>query len=161
MSVEEPKADGELRREVEWRVTLRCPSWEVARQLPTANASQGEIFIRTAKPPRAGARVELDVELPDGSTLVLAGECVHSIGAARDGRPAGLSVRFDVTHAVDLALLAEITRAPGTPRDPRRGADPAPPEQLVLSEPIAEEPLHWSPGAAEAAAPPPADAPPP
>jgi hypothetical protein len=164
LSDDEPES--EPKREVEWRVTLRCPSWAVAHQLPRANASHDELSFRSGSPPRAGARVEIDVELPDGSKLVLGGECVRRWGAAeaaREGRAPGLSVRLDSTHAVDLALLAELTRAAtGAAPEPRPG--PAPPEQFVLTAPVSEEPAYQPPPeepAPAAPGPPPVAAPPP
>ena len=145
------------RSRVEWRARLRCRDWHMARRVATANVSRGGVFLVTDEPPAVGAIVDVGVELPDGTMLTLAAECVHvrsSAEAFAQGRPAGFGARFRPADAADLMLLEELAQAAGVPtevRDEREGgphrlAAPAaaaaapPPAPRVAPRPPAEPP---------------------
>ncbi|HEY3354387.1 MAG TPA: Hsp70 family protein [Polyangia bacterium] len=119
------------RFDVDWRVKLRCPDWKSAQRVAAANVSRGGLFISTHKPPTIGSQVEVLVELPDGTALLLRGACVHIRSqeqALKDGRSPGFGLKIDDTHATDLMLLEEVARASVAPVEPgAAAAPPAPP----------------------------------
>ncbi|MBI5478380.1 MAG: hypothetical protein HY906_05955, partial [Deltaproteobacteria bacterium] len=54
---------------VEWRARLRCRDWHVVHGVATGNVSRGGVFLTTSRPPAVGVRVEVELELPDGTML--------------------------------------------------------------------------------------------
>ena len=106
------------RFEVDWRVKLRCPDWNAAQRVAAANVSRGGLFIATSKPPTVGARVELAIDLPDGSNLVLRGACVHVRSpeqALELQKTPGFGLKVDDSQIGDLLLLEEMARVSATP----------------------------------------------
>lgn len=98
---------------VEWAVDLNVAQWEDALQLTTENVSRGGVFIRTNSAVPEGTRVNVTLQLPDKTSLEVAGTVVHSVDPerAKAGKLiAGFGLRFDDEHAVDLELL-EATAA--------------------------------------------------
>jgi actin-like ATPase involved in cell morphogenesis/Tfp pilus assembly protein PilZ len=137
------------RYDVDWRVKLRCQDWNAAQRVAAANVSRGGLFIATGKPPVLGSRVELAIDLPDGASLVLHGECVHvrtPEQALSQGRSPGFGLKIDDAHQGDLILLEEMARV-----------SLAPVESLE-TEPVTLSPL--VPASALATPPPASPAPP-
>lgn len=108
------KQDRAPRYDVDWSVKLRCASWSDVQQVAALNVGRGGLFVRSPAPPPVGTRVQVDVELPDGSRFQLGGVCVHTRTpeqAQREGRQPGLGVKIDSEHAGDLLLLQDIAKA--------------------------------------------------
>jgi actin-like ATPase involved in cell morphogenesis/Tfp pilus assembly protein PilZ len=118
------------RFDVDWRVKLRCPDWRAAQRVAASNVSRGGLFISTSKPPVLDSQVELLVELPDGTSLLLHGRCVHirtPEQSLKDGRSPGFGIKMDANHATDLMLLEEVARASAPAPRPAAPAHPSPP----------------------------------
>ncbi|MBK8479684.1 MAG: Hsp70 family protein [Proteobacteria bacterium] len=93
---------------VTWAVTIRAADWLEVQRLSTENVSRGGLFIRTASHALPGTRLQIELTLPDGTVFPADGEVIHSITRERaqaEGVAAGIGVRFDARHAVDLYLL--------------------------------------------------------
>ena len=103
------------RHDVDWRVILRCPDWPAAKKLAAFNASRGGIFLLTTKPPPVGAKVELNIALPDGTQVTIRGTVQHGVSpqrAASEGRSPGVGVKFDEGQEDVVALLEHRATAP-------------------------------------------------
>ena len=98
---------------VAWRARLVCASWNQAARVVVANASRGGLFVKTGRSLSEEARVELILELPNGTELCLGATVVHVRGPeqAAPGHPAGVGLRFDPEHATDLLLLESMAAA--------------------------------------------------
>ncbi|MBK6847993.1 MAG: Hsp70 family protein [Proteobacteria bacterium] len=93
---------------VTWAVSIRAADWLEVQQLSTENVSRGGLFIRTRSQAAPGTRLQIELTLPDGTVFPADGEVIHCIAAERaraEGVAAGIGVRFDARHAVDLYLL--------------------------------------------------------
>ena len=115
------------RFDVDWRVKLRCADWNAAQRVAAANVSRGGLFIATSKPPTVGARVELAIDLPDGSNLLLRGSCVHvrtPEQALQLQKSPGFGLRVDDAQMGDLLLLEEMARVVGHAHRRARAAAP-------------------------------------
>lgn len=79
-------------------IQLRCSSWKHFIQLHTRDLSRGGLFIKTGSPLAVATRVQLSLDLPDGSSLTLDAEVTHivNVDSARPDAVAGMGVRFDV-----------------------------------------------------------------
>lgn len=78
------------------RVEIRTEDRGELRALWTENISKGGLFVRTEEPPPMRARVEVQLETPDGA-ITLSAEVVHQIDAAAAanlGHPAGVGLQF-------------------------------------------------------------------
>jgi molecular chaperone DnaK len=114
--VDENKRTPAPRFDVAWRARLKCTDWVTVMRVATANVSRGGAFFSSTTPPRLGTRLVIELDLPDGNSVSLRGECVHVRTAAEarlQGRRPGFGVRFDSAHAVDLMLLEEMAKAAG------------------------------------------------
>ena len=100
---------------------LRCADWQNAERIATINVSRGGMFLRTARPVKVGARVQLTIQLPDGSSLELGATVRHvsQAGDVGEGRPGGVGVQILPEHRNELRALVEIARL-------RQGKSPRP-----------------------------------
>jgi molecular chaperone DnaK len=117
------------RFKIDWRVTLSCDDWPAAARVAASNASRGGVFLLTDKPPPIGKIVELTIQLPDAGTLKLQGTVVHVVSqeqAAAEGRGAGIGVRIDARHEMDLVLLESMAAAHDEARLPPPARAPEP-----------------------------------
>src|SRR5215831_4662737 len=99
---------------VHFQVAVACREWAHVERLITLNASRGGVFLRSPKSPLVGTPLQLDIELPDGSGLSLAGTVIHVISpeAATSLRVApGFGVKLDPAHEPDLILLESMARS--------------------------------------------------
>jgi len=134
------------RYEVAWRARLRCREWSAAYRVATANVSRGGAFLTAVRIPPVGARVEVALELPDGTVLTLAGECVHvhpPEQAREEGRPPGFGMRFDRAASGDLTKLEALAQAAGVPvevHDDDHDDDLGAPPPLAAPVPLPEAP---------------------
>jgi molecular chaperone DnaK len=151
------------RFDVDWRVKLKCADWNAAQRVAAANVSRGGLFIATGKPPTVGARVELAIDLPDGSNLLLRGTCVHVRSpeqALQLQKSPGFGLKVDDSQMGDLLLLEEMARVSAmTPAELERSLPSLQP--AAAAPPAAAPPAAAPPAAAPPAAAPPAAAPPP
>jgi hypothetical protein len=119
MTDDEGKLNRQSQRfDVDWRVRLKCSDWNAAQRVAAANVSRGGLFIATGKPPTIGARVELAIDLPDGSNLVLKGHCIHVRSpeqALATQKSPGFGLKVDEAQLADLVLLEEMARVASTP----------------------------------------------
>ena len=90
---EDDKRTPAQRYDVAWRARLKCTDWVTVMRVATANVSRGGAFFASTTPPRMGTRLVIELELPDGNSVSLHGECVHLRTAAEArrlvGRPGG------------------------------------------------------------------------
>lgn len=105
---------------VTWAVTIRATDWLEVQQLSTENVSRGGLFVCTARRLEPGTRLQIELTLPDGTVFPADGEVIHCISPERaqaEGVAAGIGIRFDPRHAVDLYLLetAAAGQAGGLP----------------------------------------------
>ncbi len=98
---------------VAWRARLVCASWDHVARVVLGNASRSGLFVKTGRSLSEGARVELSLELPNGTELRLGATVIHVRGAGQTapGRPAGVGLRFDAEHVADLILLESMAAA--------------------------------------------------
>jgi molecular chaperone DnaK (HSP70) len=109
-----PKPRAHPRRALDLLVTLTCPDWEFTERVCASNTSQGGLFLASTHPATVGSRVEITVELPDGTRLVMHGTVRHVATpeqASATGRAAGMGVEIDRRHANELMLLEKLARA--------------------------------------------------
>lgn len=105
---------------VDWRVSLRCKDWGVVSRVAAENASRGGVFLLTSRPPAVGSEVELAIQLPDGTLAELRGRVQHVVTPERalaENRAAGIGVKIDEKHAVDLLLLEQMAAAAESAED--------------------------------------------
>jgi actin-like ATPase involved in cell morphogenesis/Tfp pilus assembly protein PilZ len=115
------------RHPVDWRVKVTCKDWRMAGRVAAANASRGGLFLYASKIPPIGTKVELSVQLPDGSKLALRGTVQHVVTAeqaARTGGTAGMGVKFDEEHESDLLLLDQMAQSAEAPPPPASEPEP-------------------------------------
>lgn len=104
------------------------------------------MFLRTERKLSVGARVEVDLELPDGSHVPIQATVRHlsALGPAAPTAAAGIGVEVDATYHNELAALAEIARLRQAPTPPPSGParrrlaldhSPTPPPQRAISLP--------------------------
>jgi molecular chaperone DnaK len=92
------------------------------------------LFIATEQPPALRASVEITLQLPNRTRLVLYGQVTRVITAERaaaEGQRAGIGVTIGGEHAIDLLILDEMARAETTapaaePAEPKPAAAPRP-----------------------------------
>jgi len=111
--VDEDQVRQYRRYAVEWAVDLKVADWDEALQLTTENISRGGVFIRTNSAVPEGTRVNITLQLPDNTSLEVAGTVMHSVSpdqALATNVTAGFGLSFDSEHAIDLELL-EATAA--------------------------------------------------
>ncbi|MBK8481099.1 MAG: Hsp70 family protein [Proteobacteria bacterium] len=131
---------------VDWRATIRCPDWASAEQLAATNVSRGGMFLRTDRRLSVGARVEVAVELPDGSRVPIQATVRHVNAAGSQAPEAepGIGIEVDATYHNELAALAEIARLRQAPAPPASGParrplaldrSPTPPPRRAISLP--------------------------
>jgi Tfp pilus assembly protein PilZ len=136
----DPRGRVHPRFAVDWRVELRCPDWGVVSRACASNASRGGIFILTSRPPAVGAPVEVVLSLPDGSKVELRGTVQHVVTPERavaEGKSAGIGVRLDERHAVDLLVLEHMAEAAeGTVDVPLDDLGETPPPPVPSSQPV-------------------------
>src|SRR5262249_4052184 len=105
---------------VDWRVSLRCKDWGSVSRVAAENASRGGVFLLTSRPPAVGSEVELAIQLPDGTLAELRGRVQHVVTPERalaENRSAGIGVKIDEKHAVDLMLLEQMAAAAESAED--------------------------------------------
>src|SRR5262245_29388687 len=109
-----PDSRGAQRFPAQFKVAVTCREWKQALRLVTANASRGGVFVRARHAPQIGSALKLEIELPDGTRLVLGGTVVHVIrpeaSAGMRAQP-GFGVKFDPVHDADLILLESMAQA--------------------------------------------------
>ncbi|MEK6608520.1 MAG: PilZ domain-containing protein, partial [Myxococcota bacterium] len=101
-------------------VRVRCDTWRAFEDLYAKNLGRGGIFLRTDRPPPVLTPVHLQIELPDGRSLLLTGEVAHVVPperAAAEGRSPGMGVEF---RELDPATQAELQVLLGATRHARR-----------------------------------------
>ena len=108
-----PPAAGERRHERHLYarpVKLRLSTWEQFETLHARNISSGGMFVRSTAAFAVGARLELNLVLPDRREVSLAAEVVHVIPAERAaaGAMPGIGVRFLPMDQAARAALEEI-----------------------------------------------------
>jgi len=116
--------DREPRYDVAWKARLRCREWREAYRVATANVSRGGAFFAAPRTPAVGTRVEVSLELPDGTTVKLTGLCVHvrtPEQAKAQRRAPGFGMRFDAAAEGDLARLEALAQEAGVPVEVRDG----------------------------------------
>lgn len=128
---ERPALRSNPRLPVDWRATIRCPDWASAEQLAATNVSRGGMFLRTERELQIGARVEVAVELPDGSRVPVQATVRHvkAPDAATPGALRGIGIEVDAAYRNELAALAEIARLR---QGPAPNASASAPRPLVL-----------------------------
>jgi len=125
----EPEGTGPRRRKAERfgyeaTVTAKCSSWPKFVKLFTGDVSAGGLFVPTTKAAKVGEEIEVEVGLPDGSSLRLTGKVVNIIGkelASKRGKPPGLGIQLDPLEGgdkerFDLMLAAARAAAPKPPK---------------------------------------------
>lgn len=144
-----PALRSDPRLPVDWRATIRCPDWASAEQLAATNVSRGGMFLRTDRELQLGARVEVAVELPDGSRVPVQATVRHlkAPDAAGAGAMRGVGIEVDAAYRNELAALAEIARlrqSPAPSSDARAphpltlDRTPTPPPRRALSLPTGD-----------------------
>ena len=93
-------------------VAVQCESWNSIEQTLTADVSEGGMFVLTKRPARPSDRVRIEIRLPSGEPLRLAGRVAFRIteNVANDtGRSAGMGIALfamsDPTREAYQALL--------------------------------------------------------
>lgn len=119
------------RVEFEGSVRARCGSWPDFLQLYSENISHGGLFIRHDAPPEDGTELVVEIEMPDGSVLALAGRVAHAMTpeeAEAKGHPMGFGVEFVNVGQEQVSLLATLVKtaeqhasAPPPPLPPPKG----------------------------------------
>jgi len=95
------------------RVSIKCSSWDKAAQVVTGDVSAGGLFLVTPLPAKLGESAQLEVQLPAGKTVSLAGKIVN-VARAKKGGNAGLGVQFDPMsrdRSEAFATLIQAARA--------------------------------------------------
>src|SRR5262250_2256593 len=128
---------------VDWRVSLRCKDWGSVSRVAAENASRGGVFLLTSRPPAVGSEVELAIQLPDGTLAELRGRVQHVVTPERalaEKRSAGIGVKIDDRHAVDLLLLEQMAAAAETAEDELCHIDIPFDDLVAVPEPTAPQP---------------------
>jgi Tfp pilus assembly protein PilZ len=95
------------------QATLRCPNWQTAERIATANVSRGGMFLRTERPPAIGAKIQVTLELPDGRLVEVQSVVRHIVApeeAKRRGRAPGVGVQTLPEYTNEFKALVEIAR---------------------------------------------------
>jgi actin-like ATPase involved in cell morphogenesis/Tfp pilus assembly protein PilZ len=92
-------------------LAARCSSWSRFLELTTGDVSAGGLYVVTDRPADAGEPVELDLLLPDGATLRVAGvvvAVVDAAAAASGGKRPGLGIRLDPLAGEAAEAFAQV-----------------------------------------------------
>lgn len=110
-------------------VKVRCESWNEFEQLHATNLSRQGIFLATDHPAPVLTPINIELQLPDGQSLVLRGRVAHTVTPARAGAlntTAGMGVELvDVTADVQNKLAQLVRRSQQAPTE-KPIAPPAP-----------------------------------
>ncbi len=98
------------RYDVNWQVTLKCPAWESAQELLTANISRGGVFVVSEEVLEIGDSLEVMVEFPNDLKQIFLGTVQHVVTKeeSTEGKQPGMGIKFDKQHEVDLILLEQM-----------------------------------------------------
>ena len=99
------------RYKYEAKLAVKCASWPDVLDLFTGDISETGMFIPTARDAMVGDRIELDIELPDGSAFPLVGTVVNVLDQAKAAeyrKPPGLGVQLDPMDDTTSKRFAEL-----------------------------------------------------
>lgn len=122
-------------------IKLRCASWQQLATIYKRDLSKGTMFLKASTPPPLGTAVRIDLTLPSGSVVVLAGAVDQHVDDPQRG--AGVELKLGqiderTTWMIENALAAESKTRTATPASgipivkPR--APTAPPVEMSVSE---------------------------
>ena len=104
-------------------ISAKCASWPNFVDMFTGDVSEGGLFVPTDESAKVGEEIELELTLPNQSTLTLKGKVVNVIAASAtgNGKPAGLGVEIEPLEGVaktrfDKILATAKATAPQPPR---------------------------------------------
>ncbi len=115
------------RFEFETTVTARCSSWPKFVNLFTGDVSAGGLFVPTTESAEIGEEIEVDLALPDKTTLRITGKVVNIIGeelASKRGKPPGLGIMLDPLEGEAKERFEQVLRA-------ARASAPQPPKPTI------------------------------
>jgi uncharacterized protein (TIGR02266 family) len=99
---------------------VKCETWERFVQHYASDVSEGGMFVVTDDPPPLMKVIEVELDLPEGHTVLLKARVVHVVGpdTAVDGQHPGVGVEFldlDETQRRQVYHLVEFARWEGAP----------------------------------------------
>jgi actin-like ATPase involved in cell morphogenesis/Tfp pilus assembly protein PilZ len=134
-----PRRRSEERFGLAVKLTARCSSWPRFFDLMSGDVSAGGLFVPTEEPAELGEKIELDLGLPDGTTLPMTGVVVAVVSAeqaARAGKGRGLGIKLDAPTGTSALRFGELLGA-------ARQAQPRPVESqsipIELEDALPEE----------------------
>ncbi len=92
-----PRRRRAIRYDYQVELSAKCESWPEFLALFASDVSRGGLFIPTTEKAKPGERVQVELDLPDGSSLALTGTVVNILGeleANATGREPGLGVEL-------------------------------------------------------------------
>ncbi|MFH1130155.1 MAG: hypothetical protein V1754_02395 [Pseudomonadota bacterium] len=100
---------------VKWEVNIQIAHWSDFLSLVSPDEKQTEVFVRCGRLPQVGQHVQILLDLPDGSELVLFGSVVEVF--QEEEHPSSLSesgfrLQIDNEGAMDLAVIEAMGAAP-------------------------------------------------
>jgi curved DNA-binding protein CbpA len=95
-------------------VKLRCPTWRQLAAIYRRDLTQGKLFLRSQRPPAQGTRLVVELVLPSGSLVPLAGVVEQEVApGGQGGRGPGLLLALEPIPGPTLWLLESALAASG------------------------------------------------
>lgn len=141
---EESEVEGRRRRHerygYEVKLAAKCSSWPKFVELFTGDLSEGGLFVPTEEDAEVGEAVQLDLTLPNGTTVALTGQVANvtdARSARKQGKPAGIGIMFDPLAGTSKEILQKLLAT-------ARAHQPRPADTLESGQPEPPSPRHES-----------------
>ena len=97
----------------ERQFTLKCVDWLMAEKIGQANVVKGGMFLRTTRPSKVGATVQVTIQLPDKKRVVVQAtvrQVLNKEEAKKKNRHAGIGVQTNPDDIRQLKALVQIAQ---------------------------------------------------